>query len=236
MRPRSAIILAAAVLVAYVASVVGIYVWQFGTRPLSSTDIGAWGQFGDYVGGLLNPVLALVNVGVIVYLALSVQRLNEAQRDSRQESERRIQAVIDLHREWNSETVYRSRTGAGKLVRRFPESSYFEIEDLVPYEEASDIWVVVGFFQRLDFLTRHDKVQAEMVRDLFGELFVWWWVVSFATQLDRCDCDARGQMIVLKDWFHAITTPEQRIQWLQRANRDLTAARQNADLPLLVIM
>jgi uncharacterized membrane protein len=235
MRPHIAIFLAAAVLVTYIVLVVGLYVWQFG-GPLFSTETGVWGQFGDYIGGLLNPLFALVNVGVIVYLALSVQRLNEAQRDSRQESERRIQAVIDLHREWNSETVYRSRTSAGKLVRRFPESSYFEIEDLVQYEEGSDIWVVVGFFQRLDFLTRHDKVQTEMVRDLFGELFVWWWVVSFATQLDRCDCDARTQMIILRDWFYAKTTQEQRAPWLQRANRDLSVARKNADFPLPVIV
>ncbi|WP_425258466.1 hypothetical protein ACPOLB_23480 [Rubrivivax sp. RP6-9] len=236
MRPRTTITVAGLVLLLYVGLVIGIYIWQFRDLPFLSGTTESWGQFGDYVGGLLNPALALLNVGVIVYLAIAVQRLNESQREHREESEKRVQTVIELHREWNSETIYQSRTSAGKLVRLFPDSSYFEIEEEVPYERASHIWVVVGFFQRLAFLSKHGRLHVEMVRELFAELFVWWWVVSFATQLDRCDCDARTQMIDLKDWFDSITTPEQRMPWLERANRDLAAAREAANLPPVIVM
>lgn len=236
MHPRRALTATGLLVALYVCCVVGIYAWHFRAQPIASADPGAWGQFGDYLGGLLNPVLALLNVCVIVYLALAVQRLNESKREDREESKLRIQTVIELHREWNGETLYRARTSAGKLVRQHPAASYFEIEDAVPYEEAADIWVVVGFFQRLDFLVRHENIQTEMVRELFGELFVWWWVVSFSTQLERCDCDSREQIFRLKDWFYSITSEQQRMPWLERANRDLKIARENADLPLLVVI
>lgn len=236
MRSNRAIQIAGFVLALYVVGVVGLFVWHFRAHPLAVSDAAAWGQFGDYIGGLLNPALALLNVAVVIYLAVAVQRLGEAQRERKQESAQRIQTAVELHREWNGEVLYRSRTSAGKLVRQFPESSYFEIEEQVPYEDASHIWVVVGFFQRLEFLARHGKLESQMVRELFGELFVWWWVVSFATQLERCDCDDRIQMARLKAWFFALTTEAQRSPWIERANRDLQQARELANLPPIVVL
>ena len=35
----------------------GFYIYQFNDRPLSY-DPGHWAQFGDYIGGLLNPILS----------------------------------------------------------------------------------------------------------------------------------------------------------------------------------
>ncbi len=236
MQPQRAIQLAIGFFLLYVLGVLGFFVWNFHASPFEVKDPAAWGQFGDYFGGLLNPALAALNVAVIVYLAIEVQRLSEAQRDRKHESAQRVQTAVELHREWNSEGLYQSRTSAGKLVRRFPELSYFEIENDVPYEEASHIWVVVGFFQRLEFLARHGKLDSEMVRELFGELFIWWWVVSFSTQLERCDCDARAQMMRLKDWFYALTSEKQRTPWLERANRDLQKAREQANLPPFVVL
>lgn len=236
MHPKRAVQIAIASLSLYVAGVVGFFAWNFRATPLGIKDPAVWGQFGDYIGGLLNPALAALNVAVVIYLAIEVQRLSEAQRDRKQESAQRVQTAVELHREWNSEVLYHSRTSAGKLVRRFPELSYFEIEDQVPYEEASHIWVVVGFFQRLEFLARQGKLESEMVRELFGELFIWWWVVSFSTQLERCDCDARIQMTRLKDWFYALTSGKQRAPWLERANRDLQQAREMANLPPFFIV
>jgi hypothetical protein len=231
MTPKRAVTTAIGVLALYSFGVVGFYAWTFRDSSFAAPDPAAWGQFGDYLAGLLNPALAALNVAVIVYLAVEVQRLSEAQKDQKLESAERLRTAVELHREWNNEGLYHSRTSAGKLVRKFPDKSYFEIEEEVPYEEAAHIWVVVGFFQRLEFLAKHGKLESEMVRELFGELFIWWWVVSFSSQLDRCDCDAKWQMTRLKQWFYVLTTEEQRAPWLERANRDLQQAREAAKLP-----
>jgi hypothetical protein len=56
MNPRTLILTAVAALSA-IAVVFITYIAAFGTRQ--STDSAIWGQFGDYFGGILNPLFAL---------------------------------------------------------------------------------------------------------------------------------------------------------------------------------
>ena len=58
-----------------------------------STETYIWGAFGDYFGGILNPILSIVNIGVLIYLTYLVN-----ERDSkRAESELKLQKIIALY-------------------------------------------------------------------------------------------------------------------------------------------
>ena len=63
--------------------VAAIYALQFASSGISDSP-EQWGQFGDYVGGLLNPAFSLV---VIVLLIHSLHQNREALRFSRNELE-----------------------------------------------------------------------------------------------------------------------------------------------------
>jgi len=63
--------LVASALVAF-GLLVLLYIWQFGRQGLSPTQ-DHWGQFGDYLGGTLNPLLGFTSV-VLLALTLSEQR------------------------------------------------------------------------------------------------------------------------------------------------------------------
>jgi hypothetical protein len=128
-KPRSTFIAVGLATVVYVVLVIATYVGFLGSLPFSRTDPGTWGQFGDYLGGLLNPLFALLNVVVVAYIAISVQKLNDTEKKREEQSEERVKTVVDLHREWNSESIYRSRTHAGTLVRKHPTSTMLEIEE-----------------------------------------------------------------------------------------------------------
>lgn len=212
----------------YVLAVVGVYVYFWGSAQVARSDPAAWGQFGDYVGGLLNPLFALLNVVIVAYIAIAVQRLNEAEQKREQQSEERVRTVLDLHREWNSEPIYRSRTLAGILVRKYPSSTVLDIEKSTNPQDAVHLWVVVGFFLRLGYLAKQEKLQDEMVIELFGELFVWWWTVSFERQLMPVDWDARDQIGSFKEWLFKYTTEERRAPWIRRGLHDLKVAQANA--------
>jgi uncharacterized membrane protein len=54
---RRVIILVFALLVVLIALVIGVYIAYFHDHTLATTP-AEWGPFGDYVGGLLNPVLS----------------------------------------------------------------------------------------------------------------------------------------------------------------------------------
>lgn len=58
-----------------------LYAWQFSGQSLS-TKTGDWGVFGDFVGGVLNPLLAVINISVVVFIAYELHEL-----ESRRESE-----------------------------------------------------------------------------------------------------------------------------------------------------
>jgi len=42
-----------------------------------STDPARWGQYGDFIGGLSNPLLAAINIGVFIYLTHRISKLEE---------------------------------------------------------------------------------------------------------------------------------------------------------------
>ena len=58
---------------------IGFYMSVFGSRRLSD-DPADWGVFGDFIGGSINPLLALLNVGIFVYIAIRLHDL-ETERE-----------------------------------------------------------------------------------------------------------------------------------------------------------
>lgn len=56
----------------FALAVTGFYANFFRSRPLSD-DPEQWGQFGDFVGGVINPVVGLITVFLVI-LSISIQR------------------------------------------------------------------------------------------------------------------------------------------------------------------
>ncbi|EGH8510155.1 hypothetical protein IFE76_003946 [Salmonella enterica] len=54
------------------------YWWEFGTRPLSDS-VENWGQFGDYIGGVLNPSLAFISVVLVCVTLYSTSKQSSVQ-------------------------------------------------------------------------------------------------------------------------------------------------------------
>lgn len=74
---RRILLVALALALLLIAAVMWAYISQFGTVRNASHD--AWGQFGDYFAGLLNPMFSLLAFIALMY-SLVLQK-EEAQRD-----------------------------------------------------------------------------------------------------------------------------------------------------------
>ncbi|WP_386071339.1 hypothetical protein ACFJIW_12090 [Tahibacter sp. UC22_41] len=70
------------------ASAIVAYMTRFAGRPLGDPD--SWGQFGDFIGGIVNPVVGLVTV-ILVVRTLNVTR-SEA-RNTRNEMEAQTRSL-----------------------------------------------------------------------------------------------------------------------------------------------
>jgi hypothetical protein len=82
-------IVAVCLLVVY-SSVIMMYFYKFGSFDISklSKDPAHWGQLGDYIGGLLNPILSFAT---IIYLI----KANISQRESSELQKLQIQQLLD---------------------------------------------------------------------------------------------------------------------------------------------
>ncbi len=203
---------------ALIALTVIAFVLKFYSNPWADKP-DQWAQFGEYFGGILNPLFTLMNVAVIVYIATVLQAFTEAEKNKEAISTQRVETVTALHREWNSESIFHSRTLAGNLVLKHVGSTMPDMQKVVASEQLMHLWIVIGFFQRLSYLVRKDQVDNEMAVDLFGEHFTWWWVVSFEKQLMPVDWEAVEKIRSFKVWLDANTTPQQRGPWERRARQ-----------------
>jgi len=63
-----------------------------------SDDIEHWAQFGDYLGGTLNPVLALINICIFIYLTLVVQDISNKNHEQALEMNQKV-ALMSMKRD-----------------------------------------------------------------------------------------------------------------------------------------
>lgn len=80
-------------------AVQGSYFYKFVFVPGSwfslSNDPAVWGQYGDYVGGLLNPIFSsLAFSGLVVTIVLQARQIDDAKRNAELEEMQRVQSTI----------------------------------------------------------------------------------------------------------------------------------------------
>lgn len=74
----------------------GVYYWNFGFDGVLSTKTEVWGQFGDYVGGVVNPILSFFTIYLLIQ-SIGLQRdsndslINEIQRQERLEEYKKFE-------------------------------------------------------------------------------------------------------------------------------------------------
>lgn len=79
-----------------IAAVWGFYYYNFGVNGVLSSSGEVWGQFGDYVGGVVNPFLSFITIYLLVQ-SLSLQReanttlINQIQSQERLESYKKFE-------------------------------------------------------------------------------------------------------------------------------------------------
>jgi hypothetical protein len=90
--------------------------------------------------------------------------------------QRRQDTTFGMHREFNSESMHRSRNIAGEIVEKFPTFSVDEYHRQLPSEQSVHLSHVMGFYYRLALLVKHGQVEMDYVSELFGRNLLWWWV------------------------------------------------------------
>jgi hypothetical protein len=133
----------------------------------------------------------------------------------------KLQTTFEMHREFDSDAMYKSRILADQLIKKNPNDTLDKIYEKYP-EESLHIWQVISFYIRLWLAIKYRQVKLELVPELFGDTFVWWYVVCFEKQLTPVyrHSQARRQIVDLINWFNIHSSKSKLSEWTQHALKD----------------
>jgi uncharacterized membrane protein len=83
-----------ALVILIVLTPTAIYILQFGNRPLSS-DPQTWGTFGDYIGGLINPVIGILTLIITIIIALELKKIEDQNTEKNISASYQPQIVVE---------------------------------------------------------------------------------------------------------------------------------------------
>lgn len=200
-----------------IAAPLAFYAISFHGHPWVSDNPLELGPFGDFFGGIANPLLGAINVFLVAYIAVALRRAN-----SREESDnQRTMRILDFKREWESNEVYIHRTNAQQLLRTCPTHSLEELYERFP-KEMHPVWVVLGFFSTIQFAIDKGLLNKDDVAEVFGQVFTWWDIVcirdGYPVKWDSSRRLARLQQVIREV---AVSRGLPLALWEQRAHDEL---------------
>ena len=93
----------------------GVYIFKFNEFEIS-TNPENWGQFGDYIGGVLNPLFALINLIILSYLSIRLVKEEDKRNKWTLKELARPYGEIAYLREANSVKLIVANIGLGPMI------------------------------------------------------------------------------------------------------------------------
>lgn len=94
-KEKKLLIVSAAILGILIITPVLIYLWNFSGQKLSS-DPSNWGTLGDFIGGIINPIIALASLIILSYLTYLVSQQSNEKNKSLLLFEKKLSAYEEL--------------------------------------------------------------------------------------------------------------------------------------------
>ncbi len=143
----------------------------------------------------------------------------------------RARLTFDLHAEFNNTELSRARTRAESALSQNPSATFGNLTEVLP-NEALDAWLVIRFYQKLWIAIQYNHVSREIVPDLFGSIFFYWYIRHFQGKLVHLPYQSAEHIKDLKKWFDAFTDPNLLREWEARARADLRPAQAQISVPI----
>lgn len=159
------------------------YILEFGGSSFSN-DPQRWGQFADYVGGLMNPLLSIIVLWTLLKtlrlnseaVAHASNAVNEAKM-SREAEDLRIkrQNTFDLNLSFQSSSMVESRLIASEFIKKDEKDSdrtSYNLQILREENNYRHFGAILTFFKQLNSLKNSDLIDEKLARELFGSYYL----------------------------------------------------------------
>lgn len=133
----------------------------------------------------------------------------------------RASRTMDMHREFNTERLSCARSSAFALLRRHWGMRFTDIADRADLDmDSIPLWEVMYFYQRLWWSIKLKQVTKSAVPKLFGEIFLWWYIVVYRQQLKGSKWAAEADIESLYIWLRKNIPPAMLSVWTDRCEAD----------------
>lgn len=140
----------------------------------------------------------------------------------------RVNTTFELHSEFNTTEMLDHRIKAESCISKYSNLTYSEIEfEHGREEELRSLCIIVGFYQKLWLAIKYSRVDKKLIPELFGEIFYWWYLVSFKEKLIPSDWETASSVNELKKWIDKRVDQKKIKQW---SRRPMTYARRRSEL------
>jgi hypothetical protein len=156
------------------------YARHFGTELASKQE--TWGQFGDYLGGVVNPVVGLVSIGFLLFTLRSQQTELREQREqiAKQGFEQTLNTWLNSYRDAVHQVYFDRATLSEPVrfsgIRAIHEMLLVEMEDKETPSEflvkkaAQHLQSIRKLSESPEFHTRQKNAPPHLRKDVISEL------------------------------------------------------------------
>jgi hypothetical protein len=155
-------------------------------------------------------------IGATLAFWFAIRQFNIQTREAHTKS--LTDTAFELHREFNNSELSKARSKGDKILTLYPLETLDVIETNHPEGETQPVYLVVRFYQRLWLAIKYDRINSDIVPDLFGEIFYWWYCLYFESQLIPIGWQVCRDMQDLKNWFDEHSNRINRQSWLDNVN------------------
>lgn len=139
--------------------------------PPPSKNTNEWFEFGSYFAGLLGPILGLLNLAALLFIAVRVTTMQQTSLAAKRLS-------MDLYTEWHSESLHESRRIVSDLIssceknqRPMPTLSELEISNAQLRVHAFRLY---QFFEKWAVLSELREVDEQILKKALGSRAHWY--------------------------------------------------------------
>jgi hypothetical protein len=152
-----------------------------------------WSRFGGYLGGVVAPLLSFASLVVLAQATYDFRERDKSEREALRREDReyqekhlelqrhyeRTKLIFELESKW--EDMIEDRDRAADFIKANPYTDIRRIErENIRGREV--VYKTLGFFRTLEFAISEKVISEKHAIDLFGPVYVWWYIVGA-----RCD-------------------------------------------------
>lgn len=124
-----------------------------------------------------------------------------------------VSLAFEMHSEFSNSECSLARSKAYNMLNQYPGKDFDEVSS-IEGEAADSMWFIARFYQRLWLALKYKKIKAQLVPELFGEVFYHWYLMHYEEKLVSLPYQIGENIKELKTWFDKHTPRQERSRWV----------------------